>query len=314
MKKSIILRRQLRLIHMVEKPYTYPSQKTIEDRLREYGIDAAAERTLEWDRKHLREEYGIHIRYNTKRKGYYLDIPPDEDVSEFPKFVNLLERRERLEFLSESIGGKHSASRYLQLEGNSQFSGLELLSDLWNAMLASRVIQFTYRPYTSDETKDRIVEPGLLFEYRNRWYLAAYCHTAQSLRTFGLDRMSKLMVTDQTFTTNRADQCRNYRNHVIGVTTPSDEEEKEVLLRFTANEGKYVKSLPMHSSQQIVEDTPTHLIIKLIVTPNHELEREILAYGEEVEVLAPDTLREKVKSRLQKAIAKYAVMVINEKI
>jgi predicted DNA-binding transcriptional regulator YafY len=304
MNQSAALRRHLHLIRLLDRPYSYPSKAKLLDKLNALDLGTVSERTLERDLKTLRNEYFLEPAYDPRRRGYYLHFAPDEDLCDFHAFVRLLERRERLEFLTLSIGSQHSASRYLELEDNQHFAGLGLLSDLWNALLASRVVEFTYQPYSGSESR-RKVEPGLIFEYRNRFYLAAHCTSARGLRTFGLDRIRELIVTAQVFSADRRAECRTYRAHVIGVTAPADQPIEQVVLRFTASEGNYVKSLPMHPSQHIVEDTNEHLVIALDVVVNHELQREILAYGPQVEVLEPTTLRQQIVTCLQQMQARY---------
>jgi len=305
MNSTTVLTRRLHLIRLLQPPYTYPSKELLQKRLLEQGFEAVSERTFERDQADLRQEYGLSIRYDSRRRGYYLYLPPDEDPADFRQFVQLLERKERLDFLSESIGGRHSASRYLELENNPHFTGLDLLADLWQALLGRRVVQFTYRPYSQAEPKVRTAEPGLLFEYRNRFYLAAWDRQVSGLRTFGLDRITDLTLTDQTFVQDRTAECKTYRNHVIGVTAPANQTPERVVLRFTAAEGNYVRSLPMHPSQRILRDDAHGLEIELHVIPNHELEREILGYGQEVEVLAPASLRTALAARLRQTLARY---------
>ena len=75
---------------------------------------------------------------------------------------------------------------------------------------------------------------------------------------------------------------------------------EKVELRFSDTMLHYLKALPLHQSQTIDENIVTlHLII------NPELENKIISYGEQVEVLYPLSLRERIIKRLQKAISQY---------
>jgi len=62
---------------------------------------------------------------------------------------------------------------------------------------------------------------------------------------------------------------------------------------------------PLHTSQQVIQETEANVDLKLQLKLNYELEREILGYGEEVEVIEPAHLREKIIGRLSKAIEAY---------
>ena len=170
---------------------------------------------------------------------------------------------------------------------------------------AGRAGGAVYLPVVRGHAAPRTVEPGLVFEDRNRWYLAGWDQDIDKLRTFGLDRISDLTFTDRLVTVDRADAYRNHRQHVIGVTAPPDEPVERVVLRFTPLEGNYVISLPLHGSQRVLRNDGHGVEIELRVIPNFELEREILGYGEEVEVLEPPALRDKIAARLRKMGGRY---------
>lgn len=317
MKDSAKLRRQLHLIRFLDKPYAYPSLDQLSQHLREHDIDYASAASVERDIRDIRSDYDITITYDRQKRGYFLDLPEDEDISDFRQFVWLLERRERLEVLTRS---GRSVGQYLQIEQNDGFRGLDLMAPLWNALQRQLVITFRYQPYSNQPgrscsdvsgdamdapAKQRRVEPGLLFEYRNRWYLDGFDLSLEGgQRTFGLDRMRNLELTPQLVQMRQIDY-RASRKHVIGVTAPPGSLVERVVLRFRRPEAEYVLSLPLHSSQQTVSETATHVDVELRVVLNHELEREIMAYGEEVEVLEPASLRATIVERVWTMRKKY---------
>lgn len=302
MKDSAKLRRQLYLIRFLDKPYTYPSREKLCHHLRDHDIDYASAASVERDIRDIRADYDISITYDRRERGYFLDLPADEDISNFRDFVRLLERRERLEVLTQS--GRYVA-QYLQLEQNEGFRGLDLMTPLWNALERKLVVTFQYRAYNDQPAEQRRVEPGLLFEYRNRWYLDGFDLDRNGERTFGLDRMNELTLRPQAVQPNRKIDYRAARRHVIGVTAPPGSPVERVVLRFRRPEAEYVLSLPLHHSQQTVSETATAIDFVINVVVNHELEREIMAYGEEVEVLEPDSLRRTIAGRLRQAAVSY---------
>ena len=307
MNPSAILHRRLCLIRWTQAPYLYPSKKNLLDRLQELDITAKAKRSLERDIKDLRNEYGISIEYSYQRRGYYLHIPPDEDVEDFNQFVALLERHERLSFLQKALTNVHEVGKYLLLEKNDQFVGSEHLPILWSALRSQRLVEFMYGSYNgSQEPQLRKIEPGILFEYRNRWYLDGWDVEKNGIRTFGLDRISRLVLTDQPITFNRTSTYKNLRRHVIGVTCPDGAEPERVVLRFVELEARYVRSLPMHNSQKELDSAPSGFVdFEIHVVLNHELEREILAYGEAVEVITPPHLRNSIGNRAKILSCRY---------
>lgn len=308
MTSSLNLHRRLCLIRWTKKPYTYPTKRALSERLKEIGIEAISQRTIERDIEKLRDEYSIEIRYDADKSGYFLYVPPDEDVDDFNQFVSLLERRERLDFLQAAVTNIRDAGNYLQLERSEQFIGSNCLPILWDALRSQKVVQFEYASYNEERPLPsiRMVEPGIIFEYRNRWYLDAWDIEKGGIRTFGLDRMSNPVAVGQTISTNRTDAYKALRKHVIGVTIPDGAVPEKVLLRFTKLEANYVLSLPLHSSQRTIQKTDSHVDIALHVVLNHELERDILAYGEAVEVLEPACLRETMTMRVREVRKFYS--------
>ncbi|CAN5808967.1 hypothetical protein BH24BAC1_BH24BAC1_20750 [soil metagenome] len=78
-----------------------------------------------------------------------------------------------------------------------------------------------------------------------------------------------------------------------------------MVLRVSPQEAPYVLSLPLHASQQVVAEQHGYLKVELHVILNYELEREILGFGEEVEVVEPVHLREKIAERLERGRGFY---------
>ena len=302
MNPAATLHRFIYLLRRLKAPYSYPSKQQMVAGLQDEGFQTST-RTFERDIHTLQNEYGILITYDRPKKGYCWKLPEDEDIGHFDTFLQLLERKERLDFLSHAIG--FDATRYLMLEQNNAFQGVEWLPQIWEAMQAKRVVQFTYQSYDKPKASKRIVEPNLIVEDRNRWYLVGWDRQAADIRSFGLDRMENLQLTAKTFSRDIRHTFREQKQQIIGMTIFPKEPLTQVVLRFTATEAPYVKASPLHFSQKIVKETKTHVDFALEVKLNYELERDILGYGEEVEVLEPAQLREQIKQRLQKSMNKY---------
>lgn len=303
MNPSAILNRRLCLIRWTKAPFRYPSKKELVIRLNETDITQKSNRSLERDIKELYGTTGFQIKYDHRRRGYYLDIPPDEDIEDFEQFVALLERCERLSFLQSTLTNVQEIGKYLVLERNDQFIGSEHLPLLWEALRSRRTIQFGYAAYTGSVTPPapRIIEPGLLFEYRNRWYLDGWDLEKEGIRTFGLDRLTDLRLTESPVNTDRTATYKNLRRHVIGVTCPDGAKPERVVLRFNALQSNYVRSLPLHSSTRDLGAGEFELFVVL----NPELEKEILSFGEAVEVLEPASLRERIAGRVKISVKTY---------
>ena len=290
----------------VQSPRTYPTKEDLIQKVRETDAQCSKSSLTRY-LKQMRDEYGIYVIYCPHRRGYFINTPPDEDVADSKTFMELLERRERMEFVNSTFTNLHDVGRYVRFEKNDQFKGAEHLTLLWEALRAQRVISFEYGAFDNTETakETRTIEPGLLFEYKNRFYLDAWDLGKNQIRTFGLDRMSDVALTNKNIGETRHDLYQNLRQHVIGVNCPPNSLPQTVLLRLTTLQAKYLHSLPLHHSQRQLTATATHVDFELFVIINIELEIEILGMGEAVEVLGPVSLREKIAERVLEMQKRY---------
>ena len=91
---------------------------------------------------------------------------------------------------------------------------------------------------------------------------------------------------------------------MVGITV-WPEAAKRVVLKFTAYQARYIRTLPLHHSQAEVTTKGDEVTFSYLLIPNYELEQKIMMYGEEVEVLEPKPLRDRIKTRLKKAAGLY---------
>ena len=137
------------------------------------------------------------------------------------------------------------------------------------------------------------------------WYLFAFVDKLESFRTFGLDRIRNLVITDDVFQREPAlEETAKRFDDVYGLVYEPDNNPtapiEEVKLRVSSSMLPYLRSLPIHRSQVIEEDVIT---LHLIIYP--ELKNRIMSYGEHIEVLSPVSLRESIKDRIQKMLSNY---------
>lgn len=80
---------------------------------------------------------------------------------------------------------------------------------------------------------------------------------------------------------------------------------EEVIIKAYGVKAKYINTLPLHSSQKVVEQSETYTTFSLYLRPTYDLRQELLSHGEELEVLRPQWFREEFKSIITKQLAKY---------
>lgn len=300
------LKKYLLIIRLLqENKSKAPPLKTIQAHLQSHGFDNTSSRTLSRDFQSLNAEFGINIQHDPKKKGYQICNATDEDLSDFHQFLKLLEMAERVETISLTLQSARIISKNIVFEHNDFFLGSEHLKPLADAIQQKILIHFSYHSYLKQQVEDYAIAPHLIMEHRNRWYVLGRDQQQNKIKTFGLDRIQNIDYLGPYPDASGFDY-KNLFKHTFGITC-LEEAPSRVVLSFTAQQGKYIKSLPLHHSQQILIDTKMKLRIAILVVLNIDLKMQILSYGSSVEVLEPQILREEIAEEIQKAQKNYLV-------
>lgn len=195
---------------------------------------------------------------------------------------------------------------YIQFESNAKLKGLEFINPLYQAILKKTPLLVEYKSFRARQSQQRIYFPYLLKEYRNRWFLLALPKKATTMVTMALDRIIEFHeIPKETFIDYEGVDFERYFDDCLGVTKTARDRGHKVILKFDAYNAPYVLTKPIHHSQQVLKQDETGMIIRIDVVLNFELEREILGFGDSVEVLGPKNLRHMVKKRLMRAANQY---------
>jgi len=305
MSRSGNLKKYLLIIRLLqENKQQAPPLKAIQAHLESHGFNNISSRTLSRDFHSLYNEFGINIRHEPSKHGYVICTATDEDISDFQQFLKLLELAERVETIAQTLQSAASASRSIVFEHNDFFRGSEHLKPLADAIQRKILVCFEYQSFLKPLPDQYVMAPYLIMEHRNRWYLLGQDQEADKIKTFGLDRMQQVQLL-HPFGEEAEDF--NYKalfEHTYGITCLA-EAPSRVVLSFTPQQGKYIKSLPLHHSQQILRDNAHELRISLYVVLNYDLKMQLLSYGSKVEVLEPLQLRKEIAEELQRSLKKY---------
>ena len=126
------------------------------------------------------------------------------------------------------------------------------------------------------------------------------------LRYFGLDRITNVSITVCAFVSPAGFDAAAYYAQAFGIIRPDDEEPQEFVLSLTPTQGRYAQAFPLHPSQRLLSQSATAIRLSLRVYDTHDLRMELLSMGEEVEVLAPTSLREWMQQSCAAAKAYYS--------
>ena len=313
--QGTIKRYYLELEFINKRPY--PTLKEIKNYLEKNDFDISS-RTVQRDIEAIRWEFGIKIIYDTERRGYCID---KENILDVERFLRFLEPAYTAELFKDSLKDVKDTIRYISFEATGALKGVKYLKPLLRAIKEHRKVKLLHKKFQTEKYRKVVLKPYLLREYRNRWYVVGKIGDVHKYWHYGLDRIQDLEVLTGTFEPDPDFRPAEIYDHIIGVSYHSGRKPEKVVLEFTENQGEYVKTLPLHPSQEILKDyknsNPSFeavetvtgekegLYIALYVIPNYELEEQILQHGEKVKVLEPQWLADRIKQRLKEALGRY---------
>ena len=180
--------------------------------------------------------------------------------------------------------------------------GISYFSELLHAILSKRVLKLRYTPY-GKETQTVNVYPYHLKQFNDRWYLIAQAIGYKSYAHYALDRIDSFEEVALPYKEAEVD-FSEYFDDVIGVTVPGEDAE-DIVIKVTGKRFNYIRTKPLHLSQRIIEEAEGYAIISINVKVNNELESLILSFGDDMEVIAPSTFRDRIAGKIQAMNHKY---------
>ena len=254
-----------------------------------------SKRTFGRDMSEIGEIYGIYIKYDFSERTYFIE----EDLSE--EFQN--RRLEALDIFN-ALKIKERQQNHIFLD-HRQSAGTEHLYGILHAINNCLKISFDYQKFDADEQEEKTVSPLAIKEFKYRWYVWAQTLTHKNIICFALDRMSNLQILQTTFEPPANFNLAERLRYCFGIVSPNTEEPDEVILSFNPFQGKYVKTLPLHHTQNVLIDNDKELRISLKIYLTHDFKMELLSYGESVKVIQPQQLIGEFKATYKKALKKY---------
>ena len=184
-------------------------------------------------------------------------------------------------------------------------SGQDYLSIVTDAMKKSKVLEITYKGYWSEHEHTFPVAPYCVKLFRQRWYLVGNSVYEDKIRIYSLDRVLNASLTEESFKYPK-DFCPEvYFQDCFGVIRDDEIEVETVKLKVNADQSNYLRSLPLHPSQEEIETNDDYSIFTLRVRPTFDFCQELLKNGETLEVLEPTWLRKDFKDIVKRMAALY---------
>jgi predicted DNA-binding transcriptional regulator YafY len=294
-----------------------------------HNAEVVSVSTIEKDLNAMRNEFDAPIKYSRTQHGYYYADPNYslegiplsageleslraaastfshfKNVSLFQQFGSAIDK------LITRINTEHrirnSDRLLIQFEEAPSSKGVEHLELLVEAAHSRRSVTFKHRKFTEESSTFYKVNPYMLKEYRNRWYLIGWSHNAMAMRTFGLDRIESVELTNDLFDHDPAFNAEDLFRYSVGITTSGGRPQT---IEFEASEtlSKYLITQPIHETQEIISRNDGRCTFSLHVLITSELLITLLGYGHSLKVTKPAQLIDLMKDEIRQMGDLYKV-------
>lgn len=299
----------------------FPNAKTLAEHFE--ISQKTAQRSIDF----MRDRLGAPLKYHPARRGYHytdqsFSLPAFQVAQE--ELISILLARN---LLSESAGGLISESiqsfgrKLMAVMGEIGYSRDKLrhaFSAVWNghspapaatfrtattALLEERIMTCRYiSPAQGRETKRKIA-PHHLQHYMGSWVLIGWCRLREDWRKFYLSRMSEPLLTDETFEPRPRDEWEPLIQESFGIF--QGEAPVPVILQFNAFRAPWIREQVWHPDQRMEELPDGGLRLTFQVSDFREVRMKVLQFGADVEVIAPEGLREDIRAEIEKMSGIY---------
>ena len=255
-----------------------------------------SERTFHRYRDAIAELFQIDIAFS-KSRGYYI-----ENTTDF-------QRNDLRKWLISTFAVNNLINEGMHLRKHIAFeampSGQQYLTTILEAIRERVRLRVTHQGFNKEHATTFTIAPYGLKVFKQRWYvLAASEYPDGRLLVYSLDRFTEMVRTEEKYEIPEDFDVEEYFRSSYGVSSLGREAEL-VRLRVDAWQANYFRSLPLHHSQQEVEQSDEYSIFEYFLVPTHEFVREILSNGPAVEVLHPQSLRDEIMDKVERMRDRY---------
>lgn len=287
--------------------------------------------TFKRDLAYLRDRLYAPIEYDAEAGGYRLGATANGGRHELPgmwfnadEIHALLTMQQLLQELQPGLLTPHVQpllGRLHQLLGSSPVSQREVqkririlrangrhlapqsFEPISTAVLGRHQLKVRHFHRGRNASETRVLSPQHLVYYRDNWYLDAWCHLRQAVRSFSLDAIQEVqLLKEAAFDVPDAELDAVFTAS-YGIF--SGAEVKWAVLRFSPERARWVDRERWHPQQQSEFEPDGHYVLRVPYSDDRELVMDILKYGPDVEVIEPKELRQLLHERLESTLAHY---------
>jgi predicted DNA-binding transcriptional regulator YafY len=289
--------------------------------------------TLNRDLAYMRDRLNIPFAWNPTLRGYALTRQQSSDKTfelpgvwfnqqEIYSLLTMIELISKLEpgglllphltpfktrlegLLDEGIGSaKEVMSRIRILPmAQRQVSG-EYFQIITHALVQRQRLEIKHFARQTGQDTERQISPQRLVYYRDNWYLDAYCHLREGLRSFALDALNGVQLKEMSAKGVAEAELHEMFETSYGIF--SGKNTQVAKLKFTPFRAQWVAREVWHPEQVGQVHADGSYTLEVPYGEDWELIQDILRQGEDVQVLGPASLKKKVKETVQKMLQLY---------
>lgn len=291
--RLILLRQKLIINKLSIRPHSWDEISSMLENYAEYEREdiSISQRQFQRQIKDIWKLWGISIKYNRTKNQYYIDDTSPESMR----------YREALDiFTLMDLSGQQSP--HIIFEKRKPL-GTENIPAILKAIKNDKTVHFCYKKFYESYEEQRRVKPLFIKESNNRWYIVGYDLEKQDLRVFGIDRVQHLTIGKKYKTDLDLAHTLQLFEHCFGIILPKKNDQvEEIILSYTGFQGQYIKTMPLHHTQEIVKENDDEVRIKIHIYVTQDFIMEILSAGASVSVISPSTLRDRITMEYKKAL------------
>ncbi len=309
-------------LHQLRRLLSHRHAVPANDLQHDLGISRA---TLTRDIRDLRDTFGAPVIFDRDQGGYRLETDNHDFGPQFelpglwfsaeeihalltmqyllanldssgllgPHIQPLLGRLGRLLGSADDAGAEVARRIRIQTVGARSFR-LEHFQAVGSATLRRRRLVIEYHARSRDQTTRREVSPQRLIHYRDNWYLDAWCHLRNELRSFAIDAICRAEIIDRAARDIDDTTLDEVLGSGYGIFAGARVEW--AVLRFSAERSRWVAQEKWHPDQQGRPLDDGRFELRVPYSQEPELLMDILRHGRHVEVIEPAALRDAVRT------------------
>ncbi|WP_329903112.1 WYL domain-containing protein [Porphyromonas pogonae] len=264
--------------------------------LNESGEDIPL-RTFHNHRKAIEQMFDINIECD-KKNGYVYYIENSDD----------LKRGGVRSWLMNTFAVNNLINESHKLKNRILFehipSGQQFLTPIIEAMRDNLTVEVVYQNYWHDKPHTFEVHPYCVKVFKQRWYVVGNS-AKEEIRIYSLDRVQSLQITENKFALPKDFDGEEYFINSFGISNYGKAEFVAIKVFNGDKKNRYLESLPLHHSQEMIEQTKDYTVFRYYIKPTYDFRQELLSHGAEVEVISPLWFREEIIAIINEQKSNY---------